>query len=41
MSPVSLNTFSPQLYFKIANEYQKINDNKVRNQGEIKNFLMK
>jgi hypothetical protein len=29
--PIDGSEYTPQLYFKIANEYQKMNENKIKN----------
>ena len=34
------SVLSPKVYFKIASEYQKMNENKVKSEAEIKNFLL-
>ena len=32
--------YSPYVYFKLASEYQKMNENKVKTQLDLKNYLM-
>ena len=38
-SPPSTNTFSPQVYFKIASEFQRMNQGKAKQNEEIISFL--
>eukprot|EP00347_Sterkiella_histriomuscorum_P022964 403336468 len=35
-----IHSYNPQVYFKIASEYQKMNEDQMKNQLELKNYLM-